>query len=56
MKTESQDAATLFPESWLEAQRGIVQRGIAAGWIIPPAPAPKIESRVAKRKKKSRHG
>ena len=54
MKTESQDAATLFPESWLEAQRGIVQRGIAAGWIIPPAP--KIESRVAKRKKKSRHG
>jgi len=35
--------------------RELVRRGIAAGWIIPPAPAPKIEPRVVKRKKKSRH-
>ena len=52
MKSEIQDASTLFPETWLAQQREIVSVAIKRGWIRFAAPTLPDVATVRPRAKK----
>ena len=52
MKNEIQDAAALFPETWLAQQREIVSVAIKRGWIRFAAPPSPDVTTVGKQTKK----